>query len=70
VSITDLGAESATEAEPRICSRAERAHRRRSWASRLARNAYGAATPPGSVTIPGIWPALAAYLDLPTVPAG
>jgi len=70
VTITDLGAESATEAEPRICSRAERAHRRRSWASRLARNAYGAATPRWSVTIPGIWPALAAYLDLPTVPAG
>jgi hypothetical protein len=69
VTITDLGAEPAPEAEPRICSRAERAHRRRSWASRLARNACGAATPRWTVTIPGMWPALAAYLGLPAVPA-
>jgi len=69
VTITDLGAEEAPEAEPRICSRAERAHRRRSWASRLARNACSAAAPRWTVTIPGIWPALAAYLGLPSSPA-
>ncbi|MGH9555769.1 MAG: hypothetical protein ACRD2Y_08090 [Terriglobales bacterium] len=70
VTITDLGVEPAPEAEPRICSRAERAHRRWSWANRLARNACGAATPRWTVMIPGIWPVLAAYLDLPSVPAG
>jgi len=69
VTITDLGAEETMEAEPRICSRAERAHRRRSWASRLARNACGAATPRWTVTIPGMWPGLAAYLGLPSSPA-
>jgi hypothetical protein len=66
---TDLGAEEATEAEPRICSRAERAHRRRSWVDRLTRNACGSAAPRWTVTIPGMWPTLAASLDLPSSPA-
>jgi len=70
VSITELSAEGAPEVKPRICTRAKRAHRRRSWTSRLARNACGATAPRWSVTIAGIWPALATYLGLPSVPTG
>ena len=55
--------------QPRLWTRAERAHRRRSWASRLARNAHAADTPRYTVTVCGIAPALAAYLGLPSVPA-
>jgi hypothetical protein len=72
VGITSLGAASAAapaNREARVWTRAERARRRRSWADRLARNACGAATPRWSVTIPGVAPALAAYLGLPSVPA-
>jgi hypothetical protein len=50
-------------------SRAERAHRRRSWASRLARNACSTTSSRWSVTLPGVPPALAAYLGLPSASA-
>lgn len=55
-------------AKPGVCaqSRAERAHRRRSWASRLARNAADGASSTWRVMLPGIAPALAAYLGLPS----
>jgi hypothetical protein len=56
-------------AEPRVWTRAERARRRRSWASRLARNARAADTPGYSVTLYGIAPTLAAYLGLLSSPA-
>jgi len=72
VSITRHEAERAppqAASEPRLWTRAERAHRRQSWASRLARNACGIATPRYSVTLAGIAPALATYLGLPSVPA-
>ena len=72
VSITNLGA--APAAVPptraaRVRTRAERAHRRRSWAARLARNAPRATAPRWSVTLPGVAPALATYLGLPSTPA-
>jgi len=67
VSITSLGAApTAAPEEARVWTRAERARRRRSWAERLARNACGEATPRWSVTLPGVTPALAAYLGLPS----
>ena len=72
VTITSRGIEPTTvsaEAKPQVCSRAERAHRRRSWANRLARNACGETTLHWSVMVPGIPSALAAYLGLPSVPA-
>lgn len=55
--------------EPRLWTRAERAHRRQSWASRLAGNACGTAAPRYIVTLAGIAPALATYLGLPSVSA-
>jgi hypothetical protein len=61
VSITRHDTELATPkaaSEPRLWTRAERAHRRQSWASRLARNACGTATPRYTVTLAGIAPAL------------
>jgi hypothetical protein len=70
VSITSLGAASAAvPEEARVWTRAERARRRRSWADRLARNACGEATQRWSVTLPGVAPALAAYLGLRSLPA-
>jgi hypothetical protein len=72
VSITRHDAELATPkaaSEPRLWTRAERAHRRQSWASRLVRNACGTATPRYTVTLAGIAPALTTYLGLPSVPA-
>ena len=72
VSITNLGAAPAAapaDREARVWTRAERARRRRSWASRLARNACGATAPRWSVTLPGVAPALAAYLGVPSAPA-
>lgn len=54
------------EAAPRRWTRAERAHRRLSWADRLTRNASAARTPAYAVTLFGINPALAAYLGLPS----
>lgn len=52
----------------RVWTRAERAHRRQSWACRLARNAATRETPSFRVTVCGIAPALAAYLGLPSAP--
>jgi len=52
----------------RLWTRAERAHRRLSWASRLARNVGTAAITSYSVTVCGIGPLLAAYLGLPSTP--
>ena len=72
VTIASLGtapAAARADSEPRVWTRAARAHRRRSWASRRARNAWGAAPPRWTVTIPGITPPLAAYLNLPSSPA-
>ena len=70
VSITSLGAASAAvPEEARVWTRAERARRRRSWADQLARNACGKATQRWSVTLPGVAPALAAYLGLRSLPA-
>ena len=72
VSITQHDAEPATPkaaSEPHLWTRAERAHGRQSWASRLARNACGTGTPRSTITLAGIAPALAAYLGLPSMPA-
>jgi len=72
VSITRHEAEPAppqAASEPRLWTRAERAHRRQSWASRLAGNACATAAPCYIVTLAGIAPALATYLGLPSVPA-
>lgn len=55
--------------EARLWTRAERAHRRLSWASRLARNAQAADALPYTVSVWGIVPPLAAYLSLPSTPA-
>jgi hypothetical protein len=73
VTITDPVAGAAVPtsgAEPRLWTRAERAHRRLSWASRSARNARAADAPRYTVTVCGIAPALAAYLGLSSGPAG
>jgi hypothetical protein len=59
----------ATTAVPRVWTRAERAHRRRSWAGRGARNACASETPSFRVTVYGIASSLAAYLGLPSTPA-
>jgi hypothetical protein len=72
VGITNLGAAPAVapaDREERVWTRAERARKRRSWASRLARNALDATAPRWSVTLPGVEPALAAYLGLPSTSA-
>lgn len=72
VSLTSQERQTAgAEAKPGGCakSRAERAHRRRSWASRLARNAASAASSSWRVMLPGVAPALAAYLGLPSTAA-
>ena len=72
VSITNLDAASAVaraNTEARVWTRAERARRRRSWEDRLARNTCGETTQRWSVTLPGVAPALAAYLGLPSAPA-
>lgn len=73
VSITNPGGEPAAPTsgtQARLWTRAERAHRRLSWASRLARNARAKDAPRYTVTVSGIAPALAAYLGLSSVPAG
>jgi hypothetical protein len=49
----------------RIWTRAERAHRRLSWATRLARNQCLAGSPRCAFTVFGVVPALAAFLGLP-----
>lgn len=51
--------------EPRLWTRAERAHRRLTWADRAARNA-STDTLSYSLTLFGIGPALTAYLGLPS----
>ena len=56
-------------ASARVWTRAERAHRRQSWANRLARNACKVQLPAVTVTVCGIAPALATYLGLPSMPA-
>jgi hypothetical protein len=69
VSLTRAGRQGVDEvAKPgeRAQSRAERAHRRLSWASRLVRNVVDAASSSWSVMLPGVAPALAAYLSLPS----
>ncbi len=53
---------------PRTWTRAERAHRRLSWAARLARNGGETASSGYMVTVFGIAPALAAVLGLSTDP--
>jgi hypothetical protein len=57
-------------AGPRLWTRAERAHRRLSWAARLARNRCPAGPPRYRVTVCGVVPALAAYLGLAPGPSG
>ena len=49
----------------RIWTRAERAHRRLSWATRLARNQCLVGSPRCACTVFGVVPALAAFLGLP-----
>ena len=69
VMLTKQEGERSSAPAPQLWTKAERAHRRRSWANRLARNACGATGPRWSLTIPGIPSALAAYLDLPSASA-
>jgi len=57
-------------AEPRVWTRAERAHRRLSWATRLARNALPVGTATSRVRLFGIAPALAKFLGLPSLVVG
>ncbi len=56
------------KASPRLWTRAERAHRRQSWACRLARNTATSETSTFHVIVGGIAPTLAAYLGLPSTP--
>lgn len=63
------GAGEAAKPGERAQSRAERAHRRLSWASRLARNAADATSSSWRVMLPGVAPALAAYLSLSSIAA-
>jgi hypothetical protein len=60
----------ASVAEPRLWTRAERAHRRLKWAQRLVRNALPEGSPRYGVILCGIPAHLAAYLGLPSAPAG
>jgi hypothetical protein len=60
----------APPAAPRRWTRAERAHRRLSWDARLMRNARAADEPRWRVTLFGIAPRLADFLDLPTESLG
>lgn len=59
---------SLAKASAHVWTRAERAHRRQSWACRLARNAATPETPSFRVTVCGVVPALAAHLGLPSTP--
>ncbi len=60
----------AQPAAPRLWTRAERAHRRLSWAARLARNWCAADPPRYACTVFGVAPALATYLGLSPDPPG
>jgi hypothetical protein len=57
-------------AVPQIWTRAERAHRRLTWAARLARNRCPDGPSPYRFTVFGVVPALAAYLGLASQPPG
>jgi hypothetical protein len=59
----------AAPAGPQVMAKAERAHRRRSWADRLARNAADVPSPGWRVQLPGVPTALAASLGLPSAAA-
>jgi hypothetical protein len=54
------------QADPHVWTRAERAHRRLSWAARRARNALPVDAAHYTITLFGIAPELAAYLGLPS----
>jgi hypothetical protein len=64
--VVDAG---AAGREPRRWTRAERAHRRVSWAARLARNALATESARYTITLWGIPPQLATHLDLPALEA-
>jgi hypothetical protein len=53
----------------RLWTRAERAHRRLSWAVRLARNAWAADSSRYACTVFGVVPALATFLGLSPNPS-
>ena len=57
-------------AVPRIWTRAERAHRRLTWATRLARNGCQAGSSRYRFTVFGVVPALATHLGLAPQPPG
>jgi hypothetical protein len=59
-----------SDGTPRLWTRAERAHRRLSWAARLARNQHAAEAPRYAFVLFGIAVALAAYLGLASAPPG
>lgn len=58
----------AVPASPEFATRAERAHRRLSWTTRLARNATATLPIASQITLFGIPPRLAGFLGLPSVP--
>ncbi len=60
----------ALPVSPRLWTRAERAHRRLTWAARLARNRCPAGPFHYRFTVFGVVPALAAYLGLATQQSG
>lgn len=60
----------ASVTEPRLWTRAERAHRRLKWAQRLVRNALPEGSLRYGVSLWGIPARLAAYLGLPSASAG
>ena len=64
------GCHPAPSAVPRIGTRAERAHRRLSWAARLARNQCAASPSRYRLMVFGVGPALATYLGLAPAPPG
>ncbi len=70
VQVRTDGAGAGSTAAPRIWTRAERGHRRLSWAARLARNQCAAGPPRYTCTVCGVAPALAAYLGLAPNPPG
>jgi len=67
---TDEPCSVPSDGAPRIWTRAERAHRRLSWAARLARNQRAAEAPRYAFMLFGIAVALAAYLGLASAPPG
>lgn len=59
--------QAGTPIPPPRLSRAQRAHWRLSWAERLARNVHAKTSPNISITLFGVPPVLAAFLDLSTI---